>query len=95
MQGQGIRENGPMKVLSNIQGPMGSEPLCFQEAALIFIGFGCETVSLTWGEEDLQLCLGAHTCPRRGLEKTGGVPTQAFTTGKFSAIPKQNKTKLN
>lgn len=38
-----------MKVLSNMQGPMGSEPLCFHEAALVFIGLDCETVSLNWG----------------------------------------------
>lgn len=82
-----------MKALSNIQGPMGGEPLCFQEAALIFIGFACETGSPNWGGEDLQLCLGAHTCPWRGLKKTGGAPTQAFTIAKFSAIHKRQTNK--
>lgn len=52
-----------MKALSNIQGPMAGEPLCFHEAALIFIGCEHETVSLNWGQgrRGLQLCLG--TCP--------------------------------
>lgn len=75
-----------MKALSNIQGPMGGEPLCFYEVALIFIGHEHKTGSLNWwqGRRGLQLLLGAYTCPWSGLKKTGGAPTQAFGFGKFS-----------
>lgn len=38
-----------MKTLSNIQGPIGGEPLCFQEAASVFIGHEHETCFLNWG----------------------------------------------
>ena len=84
-----------MKALSNIQGPMEGETLCFHEAALIFIGCNQETVFLNWGQgrRGLQLCLGTYTCPWRGLKKAGGAPTQAFGIRKFSVILKKNSKK--
>lgn len=72
-----------MKALSNMQGPMGGEPLCFHEAALIFIGHKHETGFLNWGQgrRGLQLfrCLPAPVLGG-GLRKLGELPLRPLAS---------------
>lgn len=80
-----------MKTLSNIQGPIGGEPLCFHEAASVFIGHEHETCSLNWGA-GAEGSAALFGCLHQS-KKTGEAPTQVFGISKFSVVS-EKKTKL-
>lgn len=76
-----------MKALSNIQGPMRGKPLCFHEAAFIFIGHEHETAPwMGAGEEGSLALFRCLYLSMEGPQYTGGAPTQAFGFCKFSVI---------
>lgn len=80
-----------MKTLSNIQKPIRCEPLCFHEAASIFIGHEHETCFLNWGA-GVEVSAALFRCLHQS-KKTGEVPTQAFGISKFSIVSEKKNTK--
>lgn len=78
-----------MKALNNIQRPMGGEPFCFHEAALIFIGHEHEICSLIWGEGE-KGSVALFRCLHLS-KNIGGAPTQVFGISRFSVLSEKTK----